>query len=90
MRQPAQASLQPQDRHALRAVLLERTKSPRLELGNSLRGFMAELGLNSSNGSSGAKRSDARRLRGQMERLFRARISFENTGTDRDRRDLGL
>jgi hypothetical protein len=34
-----------------------RTKSRRLELGNSLRWFMAELGLNSSNGSSGAKRS---------------------------------
>jgi hypothetical protein len=56
-----------------------RTKSARLELGNSLRGFMAELGLNSSNGSSGAKRSDARRLRGQMERLFRARITFQGT-----------
>jgi len=56
-----------------------RTKNPRIELGNSLRGFMAELGLNSSNGSSGAKRSDARRLRDQMERLFRSRISFEAT-----------
>jgi Plasmid encoded RepA protein len=54
-------------------------KSRRLELGNSLRGFMAELGLNSSNGSSGAKRSDARRLRDQMHRLFRSRISFEAT-----------
>jgi hypothetical protein len=56
-----------------------RTKSRRLELGNSLRGFMAELGLNSSNGSSGAKRSDARRLRDQMQRLFRARLSFQST-----------
>ncbi len=56
-----------------------RTKSRRLELGNSLRGFMAELGLNSSNGSSGAKRSDARRLRDQMQRLFRARLSFQGT-----------
>ncbi len=54
-------------------------KSRRLELGNSLRGFMAELGLNSSNGSSGAKRSDARRLRDQMQRLFQARISFQGT-----------
>jgi hypothetical protein len=54
-------------------------KSRHLELGNSLRGFMAELGLNSSNGSSGAKRSDARRLRDQMQRLFRSRISFEAT-----------
>jgi replication initiator protein len=54
-----------------------RTKSPRLELGNSLSGFMAELGLNPDNGGSGAKRSDARRLRDQMERLFRSRFSFE-------------
>ncbi|MGH9434905.1 MAG: replication protein RepA [Terriglobia bacterium] len=53
-----------------------RTKSRRLELGHSLNGFMAALGLNSSNGSTGAKRSDARRLRDQMERLFEARISF--------------
>ena len=60
-----------------------RTKSPRLELGNSLRGFMAELGLNSSNGGTGAKRSDARRLRNQIDRLFRARISFENNGEGR-------
>jgi Plasmid encoded RepA protein len=56
-----------------------RTKSRRLELGNSLRGFMAALGLNSSNGSSGAKRSDARRLRDQINRLFRARLSFQGT-----------
>ena len=53
-----------------------RTKSPRLELGNSLSGFMAELGLNSANGGTGAKRSDARRLRDQMNRLFNALISF--------------
>ncbi|MBV8892786.1 MAG: plasmid encoded RepA protein [Acidobacteria bacterium] len=60
-------------------------KSRRLELGNSLRGFMAELGLNSSNGSSGAKRSDARRLRDQMQRLFQARVSFQGT-TERNGR----
>jgi hypothetical protein len=53
-----------------------RTKSPRLELGNSLSGFMAELGLNSANGGTGAKRSDARRLRDQMQRLFNSLISF--------------
>jgi hypothetical protein len=58
-----------------------RTKSRRLELGHSLRGFMAELGLNSSNGSSGAKRSDASRLRNQMERLFSAFFSFEGSIT---------
>jgi len=56
-----------------------RTKNRRLELGHSLRSFMAALGLNSSNGSSGAKRSDARRLRDQMQRLFRARLSFQGT-----------
>jgi hypothetical protein len=49
----------------------------RIALGHSLTGFMRELGLNPDNGSLGAKRSDARRLREQMERLFRARISFE-------------
>jgi hypothetical protein len=54
-----------------------RTKSPRLELGTSLHGFMAELGLNPSNGSSGAKRSDAHRLREQTRRLFNAKISFQ-------------
>jgi hypothetical protein len=54
-----------------------RTKSRRLELGNSLSGFMAELGLNPDNGGTGAKRSDAKRLRDQMERLFRCRIGFE-------------
>jgi Plasmid encoded RepA protein len=58
-------------------------KSRRIELGHSLSGFMAELGLNSSNGSLGAKRSDARRLRDQMERLFRARISFIDRGENR-------
>ena len=54
-----------------------RTRSPRLELGASLHGFMEALGLNPDNGSTGAKRSDAGRLRVQMERLFRATISFE-------------
>jgi Plasmid encoded RepA protein len=56
-----------------------RTRSARLELGASLAGFMRALGLNPDNGSIGAKRSDARRLREQMERLFRATISFEIT-----------
>jgi hypothetical protein len=54
-----------------------RSKSPRLELGNSLGNFMAELGLNPDNGSAGAKRSDARRLKEQMARLFNAVISFQ-------------
>jgi len=54
-----------------------KTKSRRLELGNNLNGFMTELGLNPDTG--GGKRSDAKRLRDQMERLFRARFSFERT-----------
>jgi hypothetical protein len=53
-----------------------RTKSRRLELGHSLRGFMLELGLDPSRGG---ERSDARRLRDQMERLFRSRFSFERS-----------
>lgn len=51
-----------------------RTDNQRLEIGGSLAEFMRKLGLDSSRGG---KRSDARRLRNQMERLFRARISFE-------------
>jgi hypothetical protein len=52
-----------------------RTKSRRLELGSSLSGFMAELGLSAYTGRG--KRGDAKRLRNQMERLFRSRFSFE-------------
>jgi len=51
-----------------------RTKSRRLELGNRLADFLLKLGLNASNGTG--KRSDARRVREQMERLFNAIISF--------------
>jgi hypothetical protein len=54
-----------------------RTKNRRLTLGNSLSAFMVALGLNPANGGLGAKRSDAHRLRIQMERLFRATISFD-------------
>jgi len=50
-----------------------RTKSKRLELGDSLAGFMEELGLDSRHGG---KRSDAYRLKEQMNRLFEATISF--------------
>jgi hypothetical protein len=46
----------------------------RLELGSTLSGFMTELGLDPNRGG---KRSDARRLREQMERLFRSLFSFE-------------
>lgn len=59
-----------------------RTKNRRLELGHHLSDFMEALGLNVSNGSIGAKRSDASRLRKQMERLFRSTISFEYSKTD--------
>lgn len=57
-----------------------RTGKPRLELGNSLAAFMRELGLDPSRGG---KRSDAKRLRDQMERLFRARISFDQVRGER-------
>src|SRR5271155_3196262 len=52
-----------------------RIRSRRLELGHSLNGFMADLGLNPDTG--GGKRGDAKRLRDQMERLFRSRFSLE-------------
>ena len=46
---------------------------------------MFQLGLNPDNGSVGARRSDARRLREQMQRLFRATISFDQTTTQEGR-----
>ncbi|HVA92368.1 MAG TPA: replication protein RepA, partial [Chloroflexota bacterium] len=52
-----------------------RVRDRRLELGHSLNGFIAELGLNPQTG--GGKRGDARRLRDQMERLFRSRFTLE-------------
>jgi Plasmid encoded RepA protein len=52
--------------------------SRRLELGHSLSGFMAELGLSAYTGRG--KRGDAKRLRDQMERLFNASISFVRIG----------
>lgn len=52
-----------------------RTKSRRLELDGRLSDFMMKIGLNPDTGHG--KRGDAKRLRGQMERLFRARISFD-------------
>lgn len=58
-----------------------RTKSPHIELGNSLDEFMREVGLNPETG--GGKRGDAKRLREQMLRLFRARISIEFDTQDR-------
>ena len=56
-----------------------RTGSRRLELGSTLASFMRELGLDPGRGG---KRSDAYRLREQMQRLFRSTISFEQTQQD--------
>ena len=44
-------------------------------LGRSLSEFMRKVGLNPDNGTG--KRSDAKRLRDQMDRLFNAQISFD-------------
>ena len=46
------------------------TKSRRLQLGESISAFMRELGWIPSS-AGGGKRSDAKRLRDQMRRLFR-------------------
>ena len=45
-----------------------------LQLGSSLDAFMRQIGLNPDNGSG--KRSDARRLHNQMDRLFSSRIGW--------------
>ncbi len=50
-----------------------RTKSRRLELGNRLADFMIKLGLDPSRGG---ERSDARRVKEQMEKLLHSIISF--------------
>jgi|SRR5450755_3933180 len=52
-----------------------RTKSRRIELGGNLSRFMSELGLNPRNGRG--ERSDATRLRDQMDRLFSTSIRFK-------------
>jgi hypothetical protein len=54
-----------------------RLKRRRLELGNSLDGFIRAVGLDPHTG--GGKKSDAKRLRDQMNRLFRCHISFDRT-----------
>lgn len=56
-----------------------RKKDKRLELGETLGGFMRELGLDPKRGGA---RSDRVRLEQQMRRLFAARISFVGTGED--------
>jgi hypothetical protein len=58
-----------------RNACLKEGKDPRcIELGNSLANFMRELDLDPY---SRGKRSDYRRLKDQMQRLFRCRISFQ-------------
>jgi hypothetical protein len=52
-----------------------RQKSPTLKLSDTINQFLLELGLSPLTG--GGKRGDARRLKSQMERLFRARISLD-------------
>lgn len=52
-----------------------RTKSRRLELGDSLSGFLGMVGLSYSTG--GGKRGDIKRLQNQMEKLLRANISLD-------------
>ena len=54
-----------------------KTGSRRIELGRSLASFMKSLGLNPASGTG--PRSDSYRLRQQMEKLFRATISFDIT-----------
>jgi hypothetical protein len=53
-------------------------RSRHIRLGNSLDAFMKAVGLNPRTG--GGKRGDAKRLHNQMERLFRAVISFDDEG----------
>lgn len=53
------------------------TKRRKIQLGNSLAGFMRDVGLDPYTG--GGKRGDAKRLREQMRRLFAARITFQQT-----------
>lgn len=52
-----------------------RNQSRKILLGDSLAGFMRDVGMSPATG--GGKRSDAARLKSQMERLFRATISLE-------------
>lgn len=59
-----------------------RTGHRKIMLGDSMASFMRDVGLDPCTG--GGKRSDSTRLRRQMERLFRATISFEVNRQDGD------
>ena len=63
-----------------------RTKSRHLELGPSLSHFMSELGLTPTGGRWGS----ITRLREQMNRLFRSRISFDYVGPDSNKIDAWM
>lgn len=58
-----------------------RTRERRVDLSDNLNGFLREIGLSPETG--GGKRSDYRRLRDQMERLFRSTISFDYATPER-------
>jgi hypothetical protein len=60
-----------------------REKKRRVELGNTLSQFMRELGLIPAS-AGGGKRSDAKRLKEQMRRLFQSSISFQWSSTRGD------
>jgi hypothetical protein len=57
----------------------KRTQSRKIKLGDSFYGFLKELGFNSYNGTG--VRSDSKRVREQIRRLFASMISF-STGND--------
>lgn len=58
-----------------------RTRDRTLVLGNSLSGFMREVGIGEA---TGGRHGSITRLRDQMRRLFKARISYEYHGDNRE------
>jgi len=65
-----------------------RGRKRRIELGNTLSQFMRELGLIPAS-EGGGKRSDAKRLKEQMRRLFKSSISFQWNRTEGDAESEG-
>lgn len=62
-------------------------RSPDLDVGNSLRGFMTKLGVKPTGGKNGS----IRRLRTAMEQLFRARLSVHSeSSTHQAGKDLSI
>lgn len=58
-----------------------RSKSRHIKLGDTLNDFLRDIGLDPNTG--GGKRSDAARLKEQLVRLLRCRISFEYSTSKR-------